>query len=928
MTDVGMTSRRRSRRLASQEPEDFSASSSANAFEIGNDEQAPVTIKSNDENKRTVEMRVETSQKHMQNPSPQSSPVALRTRSRCSSMESNDAGIVRDTQKAVNIMLTPKKNLTIAVRSCRKRTSLMPQLEEVVEEQLKCEVEGNNEEIPLEKKTETKVSRKKGKLSEDGRTHAERCEGTSTKSSNEKCAFVEDVSGEKKSTKQEKNVEKSRDISERSPKESSAKVAKKSLTKNPKKSLISNTDSFMQDIKISPAKNSEKSLTSPSLILKKVQEKSPEEMLTNSSSHGTDDLEHEVKLTSDKNLEKNILNIWPELDDLLSLWLRRNEQSILVDNVEKAYAFVNELDTAVPTISQELITSNSEMIWQQIAYGNKKFHRYFAKTKHFLDIEIPADKEPLKKGGSSLASIVTPGFQDESSDNTEENNIDLFNLTEDEVKKFDRDFDGSKIGESDDDDDDDDYSNTSNSEDIGVSRVSDSAVKKRWKSEVDDNFFSMAEMEEYLDKQESQAQLDENLFEQFDKDDDDLQNTQVDYHYADFYESKNSGEENGSKVASKKLNKLKKISQSDGVDNRTGKRVTFADEVTSDMDYESNDDNSRDNDDDSRGDSPETAVLLGQVDEDENNETEFRLRQKKLQERISAIEQANLAPRSWDLSGEVTAIEREENTVLEKYLDFDQSTPRAPLVTVDTTAQLEAKIIQRIKDKAFDDVIRTERKPEANAAYRAPIAESEIVKKSLAEVYEEQYQKTQYGQVGGEEKPNEKHEEIKKLISSLFQKLNALSHYRYIPSEVQPEVRILNNMPSLQKEEVGPLASTDAVLLAPEEIHKHISGPIKGDDEKTKTDRSRLHRKKKKWQHIKQLRKQEAEFANKMENDISAKKPKLASQYDNKRGNMKLTSTSFFQRLQTKAAEEVKSKKHKMTGMGTTKKKLSTNYKL
>ncbi|EJW83149.1 hypothetical protein WUBG_05941 [Wuchereria bancrofti] len=172
-----------------------------------------------------------------------------------------------------------------------------------------------------------------------------------------------------------------------------------------------------------------------------------------------------------------------------------------------------------------------------------------------------------------------------------------------------------------------------------------------------------------------------------------------------------------------------------------------------------------------------------------------------------------------------------------------------------------------------------------------------------------------------------KHEEIKKLISSLFQKLNALSHYRYIPPEVHPEVRILNNMPSLQKEEVGPLASTDAVLLAPEEIHKHISGPIKADDEKTKTDRSRLHRKKKKWQHIKQFRKQEAELAD-MKNEISAKKPKLASQYDNKRGNMKLTSTSFFQRLQTKAAEEVKGKKHKITEMGTTKKKLSTNYKL
>ncbi|VDM10283.1 unnamed protein product [Wuchereria bancrofti] len=925
-----MTPRRRSRRLASQEPEDFSACSSTNVFEIGSDEQVPVTIKSNDENKQTAEMRVETSQKQMQNPSPRSSPVALRTRSRCSSMESNDAGIVRDTQKAVNMMLTPKKNLTTAVKSCRKRTSLMPQLEEVVEEQLKYEDEGNNEEIPMEKKTKTKeVLKKKGKLSEVGNAPAERCKKTSTEGSNEKNASVEDVAGEKKSTKQEKNVEKSRNMSERSPKESSAKIARKSLTKNPKKSLASNSDSFLQDdIKISPAKNSGSSLIkvpgkSSALILKEVQEKNPEEMQTNSSSYASDHLEQEVKLTSHKNLEKSILNIWPELDDLSSLWLRRSEQSIFVDNVEKAYAFVNELDTGVPTISQELITSNSEMIWQQIAYGNKKFHRYFAKTKHFLDTEIPADKEPAEKRGNSLASVATPRFQDESSDNTEENNTDFFNLTEDEVKKFGKDFDGSKIGKN--DDNDDNYSNTSNSEDIGVS---DSAVKKRWKSEVDDRFFSLAEMEEYLDKQEkSQAQLDENFFEQFDKDGDDLQNSQVDYHYTDFYESRNSvGEENGSKAASKKLNKLKKISQSDEVDNRTEKRVTFADEVTGDMDYESNDDDSHVNDDDSRGDGPETTILLGQVDEDENNETEFRLRQKKLQERISAIEQANLAPRSWDLSGEVTAIEREENTILEKYLDFDQSISCAPVITVDTTAQLEAKIIQRIKDKAFDDVIRSEREPKTNAAYRAPVAESEIVKKSLAEVYEEQYQKTQYG-IGDEEKTNEKHEEIKKLISSLFQKLNALSHYRYIPPEVHPEVRILNNMPSLQKEEVGPLASTDAVLLAPEEIHKHISGPIKADDEKTKTDRSRLHRKKKKWQHIKQFRKQEAELAD-MKNEISAKKPKLASQYDNKRGNMKLTSTSFFQRLQTKAAEEVKGKKHKITEMGTTKKKLSTNYKL
>lgn len=50
-------------------------------------------------------------------------------------------------------------------------------------------------------------------------------------------------------------------------------------------------------------------------------------------------------------------------------------------SIEKAYAFINDVDPAVPAISQELIASDSETIWQQIAYGNKKFQRYFAKQK-------------------------------------------------------------------------------------------------------------------------------------------------------------------------------------------------------------------------------------------------------------------------------------------------------------------------------------------------------------------------------------------------------------------------------------------------------------------------------------------------------------------------------------------------------------------
>lgn len=79
-------------------------------------------------------------------------------------------------------------------------------------------------------------------------------------------------------------------------------------------------------------------------------------------------------------------------------------------------------------------------------------------------------------------------------------------------QRLDTDFDSSKMDKN----NDDYYSDASNSD--GVSRVSDSMSKRRWKSEVDDHFFSLAEMEEYLDKQEKdQAHLDGNFFEQFDE---------------------------------------------------------------------------------------------------------------------------------------------------------------------------------------------------------------------------------------------------------------------------------------------------------------------------------------------------------------------------------------------------------------------------
>uniref|UniRef100_A0A915PQX0 U3 small nucleolar ribonucleoprotein protein MPP10 n=1 Tax=Setaria digitata TaxID=48799 RepID=A0A915PQX0_9BILA len=879
-----MTSRRRSRRLASQEPEDFVPCSSATALGADDNEQVPGNRGSTAERKPKEVIGTEILMEKLRedsNLSPQS-PVALRTRSRsrCSSIESNDAGIIGDTPKAVNVLVTPKNKLTNAVTPRWKKASHMPQLEEITEEQLKFKDNNNEEE-----KTETKkLPERKRKLLEDGNTPVKlHAESSTTEISQESrdSANGTDISKElvKHSSKMMENLWEN---TVKDAKKSPAKVLENSLTKSPKEPPpVQATETFPpNNVRVSPIRTRKSSLInspgkSPVNFKEMFSKESDEERAVAKNPLSNDYLNQEIKLIIGANLEENELSAWPKLDDLFSLWLRWEEPNLFVDNLKRAYAFVNKVDPGVPAVSEELLETDIETIWQQIAYGNKKFHRYFSKRKHFLDVELPGEKEIEEKEGSTFS--FTAGPEDENFDGNEESNTGLFNLAEDRVKKLEENLSGDK-------NDDDNYSDKSeDSEGSGISGASDNISKKHWKSTVDDQFFSLAEMEEYLDKQEKgQLDLDENLCEQFDVDGD---HSQTDYHYADFYESQSNID------GRKEL----EISQSDDVNSTAKKRVTFADEIMGHMADESGDDSVDRN---SYDDGQEQTVLLGQVDEEEDNETEFQRRQKKLKERITSIEQANLAPRTWDLSGEVRAIEREENTMLEKHMDFDQAAPCAPIITVDTTAVLESKIIQRIKDKAFDDVLRTEHRTENNTAYRAPVAEGDVVKKSLTEVYEEQYQETQHG-VGIEEKTNEKHEEIKKLMASLFQKLDALSHFRYIPSEVRPEVRILNNMPSLQKEEVGPLASTDAVLLAPEEIRKHVSGQIKGDDEKTKTDRSRSRRKKKKWQHIKR---QQSDSASKAD-ETPAKKQKLMSQYS-KNGSMKLTSASFFQRLQDKNTGE------------------------
>ncbi|VDM68646.1 unnamed protein product, partial [Strongylus vulgaris] len=170
---------------------------------------------------------------------------------------------------------------------------------------------------------------------------------------------------------------------------------------------------------------------------------------------------------------------------------------------------------------------------------------------------------------------------------------------------------------------------------------------------------------------------------------------------------------------------------------------------------------------------------------------------------------------------------------------------KAPEITEIFTEKLEELIKQRIKDKSFDDVVRKKRIEERTESYRnQAIEEREMVKTSLAEVYEKEYQKTA-GEQGESNGVNDEHIAIEKRMRELFRLIDALSNFDYTPPEVRPEVRVVSNMPALRVEEVGMSASTDAQLLAPEEVKKHQKGSLKADEERDRTDVLRQRRKKK-----------------------------------------------------------------------------------
>uniref|UniRef100_A0A3P9KYF7 U3 small nucleolar ribonucleoprotein protein MPP10 n=1 Tax=Oryzias latipes TaxID=8090 RepID=A0A3P9KYF7_ORYLA len=473
--------------------------------------------------------------------------------------------------------------------------------------------------------------------------------------------------------------------------------------------------------------------------------------------------------------------------------------------------------------------------------------------------------------------------------------------------------------------------------------------KKVVPSEVDDKFFKLSEMETFLDDIEKREGKEDDNEDELD--------------YFRDLPSDEDDEINLDEVMSSKKKKTGKSSRDlkykdffDAVDNEPDAQQSDGDDDHMDDSQEEDgeeidggDDTEEEGDDEdeqkSRSEASKKKVTFD-LSEDEDSEGEdieevlktpspekaelkssFEKRQEKMSQKIEELENAALAEKPWQLLGEVTAQTRPENSMLEEDVEFEQASRAAPAITEETTLQLEDIIKQRIKDQAFDDVVRKEKPKEEVFEYKKRLTlDHEKSKQSLAEIYEQEYIKQT--QKNTEKEENPAHVEIQKLMDTLFLKLDALSNFHFTPKPPVPEVKVVSNLPSITMEEVAPVSTSDATLLAPEEIKdKNKAGDVLGDIERTKTDkkRERRHIKKVKRLKIKEKEKrQKVKEANKTGESKKISKTEVAENLrkvtkggkatilkDEGKDKALRSSQAFFSQLQDQVKSQIKSTKER-----------------
>lgn len=326
-------------------------------------------------------------------------------------------------------------------------------------------------------------------------------------------------------------------------------------------------------------------------------------------------------------------------------------------------------------------------------------------------------------------------------------------------------------------------------------------TKKRKKSSiVDDKFFKLQELDEYLTKEErkerhtqkaNDAESDDESVDLFDDRSEEEDNNAPGKYlkYADFFDNPPS--------------------EDDQFERNNSENIEASEEEFSNGDEEMDDGTEEDEEeqempskkvkfnltnDSDETDSLENKIQFRKKDKEEDDtkpKSSLEMRQQRLLTRIKELEAEAITEKPWQLKGEVSGANRPQNSILEEFVEYDVIARPAPVITEETTIKLEDIIKQRIKNRAWDDVEKKFKPVETPLEYKKQLVmDQQKSKESLSQIYENEYLR-QRKALNSEENEKEKekepelHREIKQMLRGLMSKLDALSNYHYTPKRVR-----------------------------------------------------------------------------------------------------------------------------------------------
>lgn len=248
----------------------------------------------------------------------------------------------------------------------------------------------------------------------------------------------------------------------------------------------------------------------------------------------------------------------------------------------------------------ELIVENFdlEQIWQQIELQNEEVldknilhisKVLSSKNLLFKEYEIAVDEPAIEENVDAAAEPVEENATDSESDDIEMQS----DSSESETDK------------------------------------SNANEKKHRKSIVDDDFFKLQEMEEFLNKEE--AALNQNNLKKTDNDSDSEESV-------DLFKTNVSDEEN--EIDRTKNPRYKDFFGSNDQEQKPPKRNKFLEENVSDS-------------------------------ENEQLKSTLELREERLKRKIENLEEQAVSEKPWQLKGEITGDKRPQNSLLQEIVDFD-----------------------------------------------------------------------------------------------------------------------------------------------------------------------------------------------------------------------------------------------------------------